>query len=57
MSNNQTMILIIKGAISEMPEEIQSEYRTALEEINAVLDKRGAGGLMALAQIGLERQE
>lgn len=54
---NNAMKLMLKGALMDFPEEEKANYEAAYAEINATLDKYGAGGLIALSMIGLERQD
>ena len=52
MSNEIT--LVIKGAISELPEEDRAKVMEAYEKLKEVVNASGGAGLMALALLGSE---
>jgi len=55
MSNqNKMMVLIIKGAISDLPEEDKAATSEAYQKMKDVVDQYGDSGKLALALLGAE---
>jgi len=52
---NKMMILLIKGAISELTENQQARTMEAHEKLNAIVEEYGGEGLIALALLGAEK--
>ena len=50
-------LLIIKGAISELPQAEQDKVKVAAEELRAVLAKHPEVGVLAFALVGVQLQE
>ena len=57
MNDNKTMILILKGVISELPEAEQQEVRGAHAAMEGIVEAHGKAGLLALALLGCEKGE
>jgi len=54
MNENQQVVLMIKGVISELPTEQLAKVNNALAEIRALVQTHGDYGVMAVALIGAE---
>ena len=55
MSNqNKMMVLIIKGAISDLPKEDKASASEAYQKMKDVVDQYGDSGKLALALLGAE---
>jgi len=48
-------LLMLKGIISEMPQEDQDKIKNCKIFLDDLVDSYGSNGLLALAVIGLER--
>lgn len=53
---NKAVVLVMKGALSEAPQEFQERAKAAREEIEAVLTKYGDAGMFALGLAGAEHE-
>jgi hypothetical protein len=56
MSEEEQTLLLIKGAISDLPAEKQLEVNTCAAQLRAVVIKFGDAGLMACALVCAEVQ-
>jgi hypothetical protein len=56
MNKDQETILLIKGAISELPADQVAKCHECADQIRQAIAKAGDAGLMALALVGAEAQ-
>lgn len=47
-------LLLIKGAVSELPEDEQKRVHNAKEALKELIESHGEAGLIALAWLGVE---
>lgn len=54
MNQNEIILLMLKGAIAEATPEERSAYEAARADVEALRQKHGASGLLALVIAGIE---
>lgn len=50
----QTHKLIIKGALSELPEKEKEKYEATLKKLHEAIDMDSAGSILALSMFSIE---
>lgn len=54
MSAEKTMLLVLKGAISELPPEDQEKIKAVANTLKSIILSNGDAGMMAFALLGAE---
>lgn len=54
MNEQQQVLLMLQGAISNAPEDSQKKIKLAAESIRKIIDDNGEEGQVALALVGAE---
>lgn len=55
MTDDKTVLMMVQDFISELPQDQQAKVTEAEKEINAVVDKYGDEGMLALSLVGATR--
>lgn len=50
-------LLVLKGLISDMPEESQTKIKETADKIRILVKENGEEGSVAMAYVGLEMQD
>lgn len=56
MNSERATLLLVRGALSELPQEQQDAVNAAHEKLKAIVTEAGDVGLLALALLGAEIQ-